>query len=80
MLTLENTSKIGKTCRIYNAIGNEVRYVTEANMETGEVERIKLDKNGKIVVDWKRYEVVRERLFVPAPLRVVWMDVETVKE
>ena len=48
--TTENTSRIGKPVRVFDANGNELKYCTAADTDTGEVERLQVDANGEFVV------------------------------
>lgn len=58
-LTTENTSKIGRPVRVFDAIGDEVPYCIFCDTETGAVTRFKNEG---------RLEYISE--VRPAPLRV----------
>lgn len=66
--TVENTSAIGKPCRVFDADGNELLKVTWCNTKTGEVERFKLIGDKLVTSKYNELELVR--VFVPAPLRI----------
>jgi hypothetical protein len=64
-----------KPCRVFDANGVELAFVTWCDTETGEVEFLKR-KDGFFVPtsDGKRIEKFRE--FRPAPLRVVFREID----
>ena len=69
--TVDNTSKIGRPCKVFDANGVELRWVLRCDTETGEVEQHATDpETGKIQIDIAKGEIVQQTKFYPAPLRV----------
>lgn len=68
--TTENTLKIGKPCRVFDATGNEIRKCTFCDTETGSIERFAEDENGRCVMNETRDDVIRVRETRPLPLHV----------
>jgi len=44
VFTIENTSKIGRPVRVFDADGNEIPFCISCDTETGEVERYETDE------------------------------------
>lgn len=73
VVTFDFTKRHGPV-QVFDACGNKLKRVTKANLRTGEVERHVTDRNGKLVVDWVRKEVLRETVFFSAPLRYEFIN------
>lgn len=64
-----SAAAIGKPCRVFDATGEEIPWVTWCNVSTGEVERLETDEYGKFVgPDCGMIRKIRETR--PAPLRL----------
>lgn len=57
--------------RIFDAVGNEIQKVIQADRWTGEVEQYVLDEQDRLVVEGN--EIRRQRVTYPAPLRAEWL-------
>jgi len=57
-------------CRLFDATGKEIKYATYAEVETGVVEQLIVDANGKAVLGLDG-EVIRFRTNYPAPLTYI---------
>ena len=69
--TVDNTSKIGRPCKVFDANGVELLRVIRCETETGEVEQFLTDpQTGEILIDAAKEEAVRWTKCYPAPLRV----------
>lgn len=53
--------------RVFDANGNELKYLIGANTETGEITRLVKDNHGEFKFD-EYGEVITETVTVPAPL------------
>ena len=63
--TVEDTVKVGKPARVFDADGNELDGCTMVDTDTGEVERIKVDADGNFVVHPNGKRLVCETVVVP---------------
>jgi YD repeat-containing protein len=73
--TVENTSKIGKPCKVYDARGDEITDIIECNDETGFVVRYARDEQGKLKVSSLRQEIRRFEEMRPLPFRIEWKGI-----
>lgn len=69
LLTVDNTSRIGKPVRIFDADGQEVKQVVECDTTTGHVVRFRTE-GGKIAGPPNGTAIQRVTENRPAPLRV----------
>ena len=57
--TIENTAKVKKPVKVFDATGMEVLYCTMADDETGEIERLCINEDGSYVLDARGERVMR---------------------
>ena len=69
MLTIENTSGIGRPIKIFDANGREVLFAITADTETGEVEKYKTGERGQLIRNEEKGEIEREKVLLAFPLR-----------
>ena len=69
ILTVENTSSVGKCVTVFDANGDLIYPLIEANTETGECVILRCDGDGKIVA--RGGEIVRRRIICKPPLVAV---------
>ncbi len=70
---IENTAKIGKPCRVFDAKNEEILWVVFCDTETGDVERLQHDGQS-FVVNAEGDAINRVTENRPAPLRVEWCE------
>ena len=69
--TLENTTDIGRPCRVFDANGVELDYCVSCDTETGEVTQIQWDPETRdFVFNEAGDGVLRKTTLYPKPLRV----------
>ena len=68
--TVENTSKAGMPCKVFDSMGNEIPYVVRCDTETGVIERAH-HINGRLVVGPTGDTIARIVETYPLPLQVI---------
>jgi len=72
ILTAENTSEAGKPCMLFDADGQQIEYVFQADTETGLVGQYVRDENGRLQDDGQ--DMMREFVHYKPPLSVMWIE------
>lgn len=67
VLSVWNTSEIGKPVRVFDAAGVEHHHCYECIVETGQITKAVVDKYGPVV---ECQCILRQTIFAPAPLRI----------
>ena len=73
ILTVNNTSKAGRPCVIYDADGYQIHNLVYADTRTGQIRRHKT-KNGELVFNDRRDEIVFVSEVRKTPFKIVWLE------
>ena len=69
-----NDGEYHKAAKVTDANGTEHKRVLSCDTETGEIECMRIDNQGKIVQDQNGLLAVRDIVFAKPPLNVEWID------